>query len=161
NWGDGTTSAGELAHLGPYAPGTQAEDYQVKGTHTYQQLASHKPITVTVLGQTFLGNGKVTAEANVYAMPSGISTPPPSLPPLSGTPANVVVQLEHLNSGVYFNTQVGDTTLQMVGSFLAQFNGQADLTQEPLGHFGTYINWGNSSAWTAGVVVYKGINGTR
>jgi hypothetical protein len=151
NWGDGKTSAGELADVG--SNGIGSEIYQVKGSHVFQQLASGTQITVTVVGQV---PATETAEAYVVGMPSGLQgTPPPNAKP-TGNPADVYVQLQHLNSGVYVNTQVGDTTPVKVGSFFASLNGQPDLTANPQSQFTAYVNWGNSSSWTKAQLVYQG-----
>jgi hypothetical protein len=155
NWGDKSKpSWGELVDVGLYLPGS--EMYLVKGSHTYQQLASSLPITVTVVGKA---GPAETAETSVSAMPSGLpGTPPPCAYPF-GAAANVSIALLHLNAGADIVTQAGNTTPVPVASFSAQLNGQPDLVANPKGHFAAYINWGNSSDWTTGQIVFQGSNG--
>jgi hypothetical protein len=153
NWGDNQTSWGELAEIdGPGWP-----YFWIKGSHVYQQPASGYHITVTIVSSPFGSSVPTeTAEANVYAMPSGLpGTPPPNATPIED-PNTMVLQLHHLDSGVYVNTQVGSTTPVVVGSFSASLDGYPYQQDYPQTQFTAYVNWGNSSSWTKAQVVVWG-----
>jgi hypothetical protein len=156
-WGDGTSSAGFLAYVGISTNGNSAV-YQVKGDHIYHQLATNEPITVTVTGLGAAASAPPltyqTALANVADMPSGVVGTPPLTAQPQMNPANVAIWLQ--SSGQYVNTQVGDTSLHVVGYLYGELNGQADMTAS---HFHAYINWGDSSNWTTATLVPNGTGG--
>jgi hypothetical protein len=156
DWGDGHTSAGNLVDAGYYS--TTLERYHVEGSHVYQQALSGRPIKVSMTGQGRL-SGQVgpvqTAEADVAPMPSGIKCgPPPQRQLPSANPTDAVFR--SLGQVDWFQAQAGDTTPRLVGTLSAGRNGQPDANA---GDFQAWINWGDSSAWTRGTVVFDGIHG--
>jgi len=153
-WGDGGSSTGDLVYLG--TNGNWA-DYQIKGSHVYQNTGTNIPINLTVTGPdgtsvSFYPND--IDYADVAAMPSGMTGTQPSAGSNSMPPANVQIQLY----GAYTLDSYAGVGFQEneVATMQAQVNGQADAT---LSDFHAQINWGDSATWDSADLVYLGTNG--
>jgi hypothetical protein len=154
NWGDSSAwTAADLVYIGNN--GNSAE-FLIKGSHTYAQPNSNIPVVVYVNGPDGTSASNETAVANAAPMPSGIPGAAPAATPITLPPSNVQEQIISLPPGDDVNFNAGDTSVRQLGTLQAQVNGEGDPN---VNDFHVQINWGSSSAWTAGSLVYTGMSG--
>src|SRR5205823_164618 len=84
----------------------------------------------------------------VAQMPSGFPGTPPSQTASSLPPSNVQLYLSGLST--LYATAGLNTAAQRIARLSGSLNNQPDQTA---GHYHAQINWGDSSEWTAGLIV--------
>jgi hypothetical protein len=153
SWGDGTSSKGDLVYTGS---ANGFADYLIKGSHTYQQTGGNISISTTATGPDNTTITGVTADTDVFGMPSFIPGTPPAPVTPSAPPEDVVLTLQ---GSITLNSNAG-APLQgaQVATLLAQVNGAPDTT---LSDYHAQINWGDNNGWTPGQLVFVGINGSN
>ncbi len=155
NWGDSASwTAGDLVYQGSDSVWAH---YLIKGSHVYQNPDSDFPIVVYVTGpdgtSASLSPSDVVS-SQVWAMPNG---KPGALPPATARsmpPANVQINLAG-SCGLSCSAGVGFED-NAVGYMTVMVNGKADAT---VSDFHAQINWGDSTSWTSGDLVYQGSDG--
>lgn len=142
NWGD--SDQWDTADLVPLGNG----NFQVKGSHTYQQQGTAYPVVVYVNGADGTSTARHTSLVTVSPMPSGLPGAEPDSAEPSSQPSQVTVNLAGV-SGFTTQATVGFQA-KLVASFYGTLNQQPD---RDVSHFHAQINWGDSSQWDSGQIL--------
>jgi GH24 family phage-related lysozyme (muramidase) len=168
HWGDGTSSAGDLVDMGTDPSNSTYEEYQIKGTHAYQQANPLNGYDISVYAQGPDGTSLSGLTATAFVSPMLSKIPAKSPAPIGNpsAPGDVSVQLfTCLHGGISNNP---DDTPWIANSFVGvgfrenvvgildvQVNGSPYTGLDAVKN-AAQINWGDSAAWDTADLVDMG-----
>jgi GH24 family phage-related lysozyme (muramidase) len=145
NWGDSNTW--DKADIAPHNDDATAA-VQVKGSHVYAQPGLFR-VVVYAVGPDGTSLSLDTVSVDVTAMPSGLGGSVPGSP-VGSSPSIVNVVLYDQSS---INAKVSTPFTTDVAALDGYVQGDQD---RKAGDYHAQINWGDSTTWDQGDVVYQG-----